>query len=129
MKNHCSALILNDIIIATHIGITYKNKLYYLMPSYDMEYSKYSPGKILLMYLTKYCYENEFTEIDFTGGNEVYKQKLSNKNFKLYYASKPKNANGYLYYYFLNTIDFLKNRKLLYYFLTYFYNKFFRKNW
>ncbi len=127
IKSHCSALILNNVIIATHIGITYKNKFYYLMPSFDMKFSKYSPGKILLMYLTKYCYENEYKEIDFTGGNEVYKQKISNKSFKLYCVIYPIRFKGYFYFYLLMVINFLKKRKLIYFFLSYVFNKFFRK--
>lgn len=127
IKSHCSALILNNNIIATHIGITYKKKFYYLMPSFDMAYSRYSPGKILLMYLTKFCFENEFSEFDFTGGNEVYKQKISNKNFNLYYVIYPLRLKGYLYYYVLMIKNFLKKKKLLYFFLSYIYNKFFRK--
>ncbi len=127
VNRHCSALIYNNDIIATHIGITFKNKFYYLMPSFEMAYSKYSPGKILLMYLTKYCFENKFDAIDFTGGNEVYKQKISNKNFKLYDIIYPVSFKGYLYNYILITINFLKKSKLLYFLLSYFYNTLFRK--
>ena len=127
IKSHCSALIYNNNIIATHIGITFKNKFYYLMPSFDKAYSKYSPGKILLMYLIKFCLENKFDEIDFTGGNEVYKQKISNKNFKIFKIIHPLKFKGYLYYYILIIISLLKKNKLLFFFLSFIYNNFFRK--
>jgi len=47
-KTIISVLLLDNKILASQLGCVYKNRYYYLMPSYSMEWSKYSVGKILL---------------------------------------------------------------------------------
>ena len=55
---HLSSLKVDSEIIAVHWGIIDKKNrtLYYLMPSNDFaNWSKYSPGRILMIYLLKWC--------------------------------------------------------------------------
>lgn len=70
---HLSSLTLGDKIIAAHLGYAYKDTYYYLMPSYDSEYEKYSPGRILLYNLIKTAYEAGTNVFDFCIGDEKYK--------------------------------------------------------
>lgn len=71
---HLSYLSLNNQIIAVHLGYRYRNDtFYYYMPSFDNEYAAYSPGRVLIYFLLKHCYEHGVEVFDFTAGNEKYK--------------------------------------------------------
>ncbi len=71
---HVSYLSLNKEIIAVHFGYHYRNgTFYYYMPSFANEYAAYSPGRVLIYYLLKLCYEQGVEIFDFTAGNEPYK--------------------------------------------------------
>jgi CelD/BcsL family acetyltransferase involved in cellulose biosynthesis len=71
---HVSYLSLNNQIIAVHFGYHYRNKtFYYYMPSFASEYAAYSPGRVLIYYLLKLCYEQGVGIFDFTAGDEPYK--------------------------------------------------------
>lgn len=70
---HISYLLLNGDIIAVHFGYLYKNRMYYLMPSYDQRYGAYSPGRVLAYYLLEECYRRGVEVFDFALGAEAYK--------------------------------------------------------
>ena len=84
-KIHCSSLLLNGKIIACHVGLINLNNFYYMMPAFNYQiYNKYSPGKILLLFLLKWSFDNDYKIFDFTGGNEKYKYLWKNNSFPLY---------------------------------------------
>ena len=85
-------------IVAAHIGYAFNNIYYYIFPTYDISYKKYSPGNILLYKILENIKIYDFKYIDFTIGNETYKKKLSNNTFKLSDYLKPFTAKGFLYY-------------------------------
>jgi CelD/BcsL family acetyltransferase involved in cellulose biosynthesis len=93
---HVATLKLDDEIIAVHWGIIHKKRFYYLMPSNNWgKWSKYSPGRLLLLKLIKWCYENNIKIFDFTGGNEAYKYDWANGSMKLYNYIRPRNLYGW----------------------------------
>ena len=95
---HLSCLKLNDQIIATHWGFVSKEKFYYIMPTHEgSEWSRYSPGKLLLEDLMKWCYQNGIKIFDFTGGDEPYKKIWANKSSELSEAIIPLTVKGKLY--------------------------------
>ncbi len=78
-QNLCfSCLKIDKKIISSHIGYKFDNCYYYIFPVYDLKYKKYSPGNILLSRLIENYKDNNFHAFDFTVGNELYKNKLSN---------------------------------------------------
>ena len=84
-KIQVSALLLDDKILATHWGFYSKTTFYYIMPSYEGgDWSKFSPGKILLEYLMKWSVSNGLKVFDFTEGDMFYKKNWSNKNVYLH---------------------------------------------
>ena len=76
--NYLTYLKLDDKIIAAHSGFIYRNKCYYLFPTYDDSFKKFSPGKILLFEMINDCKKKSLNYFDLTIGNEFYKKKFSN---------------------------------------------------
>ena len=97
-KIHCSVLLLEKKVIASHWGILSKNTFYYLMPAYERgEWSKYSPGKLLLENLMIWCCKNNIEIFDFTGGDEAYKKIWANDSFPLSEVLKSYTPKGNFY--------------------------------
>lgn len=77
---HLSMLTLNGEIIATHVGYLYHNSLYFVMPSYDHRFGKYSPGRVLTYYLIRDCFERGVECFDFCIGSEEYKYEWTDQS-------------------------------------------------
>ena len=75
---HFSGLFLECKPIAYHIGFYHNNWFYYYKPTYDIEYSNFSPGKIHIWYLIKRGCEEGWEGFDFLQGFEVYKKNWNN---------------------------------------------------
>ncbi len=80
---HVSALYLNDKIIATHWGFLFGARLYFLMPSYDFHYHKFSAGRLHMEELIKWCCENGVKVFDFCNGAEAYKNDWAKAEMKV----------------------------------------------
>jgi CelD/BcsL family acetyltransferase involved in cellulose biosynthesis len=94
---HLSALRLDDQIIATHWGLVYKKRFYHLLPTYaHNEYTRFSPGNILLRKLFEWCIQNGIEVYDFTVGDESYKLLWSDHNLELFDYYKARNLKGWL---------------------------------
>ena len=76
-------------IIAAHSGYIYENICYYLFPVYNLEYKKYSPGKILLKKIIDDSKSNFLDYFDLTIGSENYKKNYSNhkQNSSIFFES------------------------------------------
>lgn len=70
--------------IATCFALAFKGRFIYLSPTYDIEYAKYSPGKILLYKLINRCIEEGYEIFDFGIGCEAYKMQWPCNIFKLH---------------------------------------------
>lgn len=77
---HLCRLTLDGEIIATHLGYLYKNRLYFVMPTYDHRFGKYSPGRVLTYYLIRYCFEHGVELFDFCIGPEEYKYEWTDRD-------------------------------------------------
>ncbi len=117
-NSHLSYLTLNKKIIAVHLGYIIKKKFSYLFPTYDQEYSKFSPGNILLLNLIdSILKDNNGEVIDFTTGDEEYKLRLSNKKNVILYKNIHLSFKGYilkLCYEFLSKLKTIKLFKFFY---------------
>ena len=68
------------------------------MPAYERgEWSKYSPGKLLLENLMIWCCKNNIEIFDFTGGDEAYKKIWANDSFPLSEVMKSYTPKGNFY--------------------------------
>lgn len=95
---HFSVLRLDDEILATHWGAVYRNRFYFLMPTYDSQkWSPYSPGRLLLQNLIAWCIENRIEIFDFTIGGEEYKRDWCNEEMPLFEHLRPISSRGIPY--------------------------------
>lgn len=65
--------------IAFHFGFEYDGVITWYKPSFDIEYAKRSPGKVLLRHLIGYAIEKHAVELDFTVGDERFKRRFKNR--------------------------------------------------
>jgi len=114
-KLQLSSLELDGKILASHWGVIYKNIFYYLLPSIvKNDLMRFSPGRILLYYLIKWCSENKIKRFDLTLGEESYKKEWSNSKIFLYDFVEPNTLKSYPLYIYLKTkIQIKKLNKLL----------------
>jgi hypothetical protein len=75
-------LTVNDKPIAFAHCLLMSDGLIYLIPTYDSQYSKYSPGMLLFSYLVKYC-EEENLILDLGKGDTGYKKKFQTISYPL----------------------------------------------
>ncbi|NDJ17015.1 GNAT family N-acetyltransferase [Myxacorys almedinensis] len=68
-----SSLSAGDQLIAVHLGLFAEGRLYFWIPSYDANFSNYSPGRLLLEMLIEESFNQQHTEFDFMIGGESYK--------------------------------------------------------
>tara|TARA_Y100000816_G_C26108452_1_gene590293 strand:- start:4752 stop:5888 length:1137 start_codon:yes stop_codon:yes gene_type:complete len=95
---HCSAIKVDETIIATHIGLIHKKCFYYLMPAYESEtWGNFSPGRLLLEKLIEWSFSSNLTKFDFTVGAEGYKEKWCNSEEKIFEYLEVFNLRGYIY--------------------------------
>lgn len=76
--SHLSCLKINEQIIAAHFGLIFKNTFTFCVPSYDSRFAKYSPGRLLIYFLIKHCFDSRISYFDFGPGEETYKYEWSN---------------------------------------------------
>ncbi len=108
-KAYITYLEIDDKVIAAHSGYIYEKICYYLFPVYNINYSKYSPGKILLKKMIDESKQNMLHYFDLTIGSENYKKKYSNKKFSSSFFLKTLTFKGILYIILLKIKFNLKN--------------------
>ena len=94
---HLSRLKLNDQTIATHWGILFNNRLYWLSPSFDGNYRTNGPGRLLLEELIRKCCDANVKCFDFCLGDEPYKSHWTDNKMILYRYLKPLTLKGFLF--------------------------------
>lgn len=118
-----SFLELNDKVLATCYGFKYNDKVYYYSPTFNLEYAKYSPGRVLLYYMIENAFNENIREIDLLFGEDSYKLHWTREirnNYQIQILQK-KPLLRVLYYWLgeikpkLREIKFLrKTKKILY---------------
>mgnify|MGYP001300942361 CR=1 FL=1 len=125
---HCSALLLDNKIIATHWGVTSSDSLFYLMMSHKGEdFAKYSAGRLLLENLLEWCSNSGRSYFDFTGGEESYKKVWSNHSVELTEVLEFESMKGRLYIYAHLLKSYLRRKPIIGRVLKTFYNLLRRK--
>ena len=107
---HLSSLSLNGEVLATHLGVVYGKRFYYLMPTFSTgKYEKYSPGRLLLECLVQNSIEEKLEIYDFTVGSESYKKKWCDNEMNIYNYQSYSTLKGFLFIVALKAILFLKS--------------------
>jgi CelD/BcsL family acetyltransferase involved in cellulose biosynthesis len=112
---HISALLLNDEPIAAHWGVCDEKAktMYFLMPSFDAAYERYSPGVIFLTRFIQLCVDSGLRRLDFTVGDEIYKDKWCGDETGLYFFVRGRSLGGLLYAGGMDLVERAKSGPLL----------------
>lgn len=78
----------NEYLLIYSLTFNYNKTISRWNTSYNLEYSKFSLGKILTKYIIKYCFENNYEKCDWMAGIEDHKllwtdQSRSNHSFTI----------------------------------------------
>ncbi len=112
---HLSALMLDDEILATHLGILDRDCFYYLMPTFnhDDKWMKFSLGRIHLEKLINWSVDNGVAHFDFTIGGESYKSNWCDSEMLIYDHLKIKSMRGAICFFSMHALKFIKSQPLL----------------
>ncbi len=92
-----SALLVDDILVATHWGICYGQRYYWIMPGYeDGSWGRYSVGRILMDAVVQHCIERGLAIFDLTVGDEAYKLQWADQTLALYAGQQGYSLRGKL---------------------------------
>lgn len=73
-----SIVLYNQRPLAFHLGFEYDSRIIWYKPTFDVNYTKHSPGEVLLKYLLQYALDRGASEFDFTIGEEAFKYRFAN---------------------------------------------------
>jgi CelD/BcsL family acetyltransferase involved in cellulose biosynthesis len=71
-------------VITYSLTYSYNKTLYRWNTSFDLDYSKFSVGRILTKYMTEYCFENDYRVCDWMAGVEDHKFKWTSTSTSNY---------------------------------------------
>jgi CelD/BcsL family acetyltransferase involved in cellulose biosynthesis len=90
-----SALYVDDTLVATHWGIVYGQRFYWLMPGYeDGTWGRYSVGRILLEAVVQHAIERRLAVFDLTVGDEAYKMQWADHSLALFAGQQGFSVRG-----------------------------------
>lgn len=93
-----SALLCNGIPAATHWGLVYRSRYYWLMPTYASgEFARFSPGRLLQEDVMRWAIEQGLRHFDFTVGGEDYKKLWCDTHLVLFNALGYRSLAGALF--------------------------------
>jgi CelD/BcsL family acetyltransferase involved in cellulose biosynthesis len=82
---HVSRLEVGPLIAAANLGLTFRDRYYHLLASYDDgEVSRFGPGAAHLHDVMRYAIEHGYRIFDFTIGDEPYKRDWCDGTVRLY---------------------------------------------
>lgn len=111
-NTHLSVLMLDDEILATHLGIHDRDQFFYLMPTFnhDDKWKKFSLGRIHLERLINWAIDNRIKKFDFTIGGESYKSNWCDSEMAIYNYFKLRSPRGIVYYLYFLVLEFVKSK-------------------
>ncbi len=82
---HASALSVDGTMVATHFGMIFRDRMYWLMPGHEAgAWSRYSVGRLHMQRLLEWSIEQSLKTFDFTVGDEAYKKLWSDEIMSLH---------------------------------------------
>jgi CelD/BcsL family acetyltransferase involved in cellulose biosynthesis len=110
---HLSALRVNREIVATHWGLVADKRFYFLMPAYEGgNWSRYSPGRLLMEQLIEWCFGHGIKIFDFGIGDEPYKIKFHDQVLALHQCFLPVTVKGRGHVIALRAVRRIKDSKI-----------------
>lgn len=80
-----SALRVGGTIVATHWGLVFRERFYWLMPSYESgPWARFSTGRLLMQRLLEWGIDSKLKLFDLTVGDEAYKSLWADRTLPLY---------------------------------------------
>ena len=73
----------NGRAIAFHLGLSYRGRYLFGIPSFDIELAQHSPGEVLLRQLLLAAIEEKASTFDFGIGDEAYKYRFATSEAQL----------------------------------------------
>jgi len=70
--------------VAIHFGFNYAGKHFYMIPTFNDAYSRYAPGRLLLIHLVQESFDRGFKEFDMCYGDEDYKFSFNPQTRRLW---------------------------------------------
>lgn len=112
---HFSVLLLDEEILATHLGVLYQDVFYYILPTFnqDIKWKQYSLGRIHLEKLTEWAINHHVNNFDFTIGAEGYKRIWCNNEMDIYRYVDIVSFGGILYFLIDYIIEKIKAQSFL----------------
>lgn len=93
-----SALMVGDAIVATHWGMIFRKRFYYLQPANEFgRWVRYSAGRLLLLRLVQDGIERGLKTFDLTIGDETYKRFWADQIIPLYAFRRAQSLKGRLH--------------------------------
>ena len=87
-----SAMYAGNKLVAAHYGLMSNTVVHWWFPAYDPEYSRYSPGKILLCRILEESAGHGVVRFDFGAGDESYKYSFANDSINICRTVVDRNA-------------------------------------
>ena len=112
-QTHLSQITVGDRMIAVHWGLIHDRTFYFILPTFDVDFSRFSPGQILIEHLIKWCLENGIETMDFTIGPEAYKSDWCNFRYDLHEHRQALTWLGSAYLRGADAPDYLKKIRAL----------------
>jgi CelD/BcsL family acetyltransferase involved in cellulose biosynthesis len=95
---HVSCLRLNNEMLATHWGLVFKRRFYWLMPGYQAgEWTRYSVGRLLLENVVEWSISQQINVFDLTVGDESFKFDWADHSLPLYEHLAHRSIQGALF--------------------------------
>lgn len=75
---------LDDTLLCYDLTFDYANTIYDWNTSFNLEFEKFSPGRLLNKLIIEYCFKNSYSKYDLMAGDEDYKFKWTDTQYKNY---------------------------------------------
>ena len=92
---HISCLRLGNQTLATHWGLVFNRRFYWLMPGYQGgDWGRYSVGRLLLENVVEWCISEQVSVFDLTVGDEGFKFDWADHSLPLFEYFAPRSVKG-----------------------------------
>jgi CelD/BcsL family acetyltransferase involved in cellulose biosynthesis len=93
-----SALRVGEAIVATHWGMVFRSRFYWLMPTFEAgDWTRFSVGGLLMQSLVEWSISRGLSRFDLTIGDEAYKRLWADHTMPLYEYIRGMTAKGRLF--------------------------------
>lgn len=93
-----SALRVGEAVVATHWGMVFRNRFYWLMPTYEAgDWARFSVGGLLMQTLVERSISQGLKKFDLTIGDEAYKDLWADHTLPLYACIRGLTGKGKVY--------------------------------